>query len=197
MEIKRFLDKVASSEPTPGGGSVSALAGALSASLVSMVAGLSPNQKGMAAVRRKARSHQKKLFKAIEEDARGYQEVLEAFRLPKKTEKERLHRSKSIQKTFQGATVTPRRVCELSLQLLDLSRIAVRDGNPNALSDAAVGAYLADASLRGGLLNIWINLGSVKDKAFVRKMQTFMTRYEKKRIRLMERIEKALRENTP
>jgi len=193
MEIKDFLDEVASSSPTPGGGSASALAGALAASLVGMVAGLSPKQRGMKKIRNRALILQKRLFRAVEEDAKSYQGVLKAFRLPKNTEKEKLRRARAIQRAFVKATVTPQLVTRLSLELLELCLIAVREGNPNAVSDTGVGAYLADTAVKGGLMNILINLGPVKDKAFVRKMLALIGAAEKKRNQRMGRIEKALR----
>ena len=195
MALKTFLDNVASSEPTPGGGSASALAGALSASLISMVAGLSSKQRGMREIRRKSLAIQKRLFKAIDEDAKGYEEVLEAFRLPKHTERARALRSKAIQRAFQKATVIPQLVCRLSLQLLDLCIVVIREGNPNAFSDAGVAAYLADTALKGGLLNIGINLGPVKDRSFRRKLYSLTGRLEKKRTQVMRGIEKALDES--
>ena len=193
MEVKHFLDELASSSPTPGGGSASALAGALAASLVAMVAGLSPKQRGMKKIRNRALILQKRLFRAVEEDAKSYQGVLKAFRLPKNTEKEKLRRARAIPRAFVKATVTPQLVTRLSLELLELCLIAVREGNPNAVSDAAVGAYLADTAVKGGLMNILINLGPVKDKVFVRKMLALIGAAERKRNQRMRRIEKALR----
>jgi len=192
MEIKHFLDELASSSPTPGGGSASALAGALAASLVGMVAGLSQKRRGMKRVRNRTLLLQKRLFRAVEEDAKGYQGVLKAFRLPKNAEKEKLRRSRAIQRAFVKATVTPQLVTRLSLELMELCLIAVREGNANAVSDAAVGAYLSDTAVKGGLMNIRINLGPVKDKAFVRKMQALIRAAEKKRKQRMGRIEKAV-----
>jgi len=193
MEVKHFLDELASSSPTPGGGSASALAGALAASLVAMVAGLSPKQRGMKKIRNRTLVLEKRLFRSVEEDAKGYQGVLKAFRLPKKTEKEKLRRARAIQRAFVKATVTPQLVTRLSLELLELCLIAVREGNPNTVSDAGVGAYLADTAVKGGLMNILINLGPVKDKVFVRKMLALIGAAERKRNQRMRRIEKALR----
>ena len=193
MEMKRFLEKVASDSPTPGGGSVSALAGALSASLVSMVAGLSFKKsqlmkKEVEEIRKKSLMIQKRLFLAINEDAKSYESVLKAFRLPKNTERKRLCRNKMVQNAYKKATVIPKLVCELSIQLLKYSEILVLRGNPNAISDAGVAAFLADAALSGGLLNIRINLGPSQDKMFTRKMNSLMEQYMKKRNDLMGRI---------
>jgi formiminotetrahydrofolate cyclodeaminase len=193
MELKRFLEKVAADTPTPGGGSASALAGALSASLVAMVAGLSfkkdqAKKKEMEGMRREALTIQKRLFRAIEEDSRSFDAVIRAFRLPKGSEKERLHRARMIQKAYQNATLPPQLVCQQSIQLLDFSKTLILKGNPNAMSDAGVAAFLADAALAGGLLNIGINLVAVTEKRFIQKMNLLIKGWTKKRNRLMKVI---------
>jgi formiminotetrahydrofolate cyclodeaminase len=199
MQIKDYLEQLASDHPTPGGGSASALAGALAASLVSMTAGLSVKKgmlekKKVMEIRKKALALQGRLSRSVEEDAQSYDEVLKAFRLPKDTEKERSRRSRMIQKAYQKATVTPRRVCEDCLPLLEFSRTLVSKGNPNAFSDAGVAAFLAGTAIEGGLLNIRINLGAIKDRTFVRKMEGFVRQTAGKKAALMRPILKGLEE---
>jgi formiminotetrahydrofolate cyclodeaminase len=193
MELKRFLEKLSSDTPTPGGGSASALAGALSASLVAMVAGISSRggsakMKGAAGIRRKGLSIQNRLFRAIDEDSKSFDAVIRAFRLPKRSEKERLHRVRQIQKAYREATIVPQQVCRQSLRLLEYSRTLVLRGNPKAISDAGVAAFLADAALAGGMLNIKINLGAVAEEAFVRRMNVSMRNWSRKRNQLMKVI---------
>lgn len=194
MELKRFLEKVSSCTPTPGGGSASALAGALSASLVAMVAGLSSKRggsvkmKGAAGIRRKGVSIQKRLFRAIDEDSKSFDAVIKAFRLPRNSERERLHRARQIQKAYREATLIPQQVCRQSLQLLAYSRTLILNGNPKAISDAGVAAFLADAALAGGLLNININLVAVTEKTFVKRMNVLMRNWARKRNQLMKAI---------
>ena len=193
MELMRFLEKVAANTPTPGGGSASALAGALSASLIAMVAGLSikrgkAKQEGLEEIRKKALIIQKRLFRAVDEDSKSFEAVIKAFRLPRGSEKERLHRVREIQKAYQNATLTPRLVCEQTIQLLEYSKTLVLKGNPNAMSDAGVAAFLADAALAGGLLNVGINLVAVTDRPFAKKMNSSMRRWAKKRNDLMKTI---------
>ena len=197
MDLLKFLENVASVSPIPGGGSVSALAGALSASLLAMVAGLSlkkggDQRKEMREVRKKALALQRTLFLAIEEDAKSFEAVMKAFRLPKTTEKERASRSRAIQKAYQKATVVPQMVCEQSIRLLEYSRFLIQKGNPNAMSDSGVAAFLADAALAGGLLNIGINLVPVTDKAFLKKMRSRMKDWTKQRNRLMGEVMRSL-----
>jgi methenyltetrahydrofolate cyclohydrolase len=197
MEVKRFLEKLSSDTPTPGGGSASALAGALSASLVIMVAGLSSRKdktkkKGMEGIRKKGLSIQKRLFRAIDEDSKSFDAVIKAFRLPRNSEKERLRRVREIQKAYQKATLTPHLVCQQSLQLLEYSKTLILKGNPNAISDAGVAAFLADAALAGGVLNININLVAVTEKNFAKKMNILMRSWARKRNQVMKAILKKL-----
>ena len=197
--IEDYLDRLASDHPTPGGGSASAFAGALAASLISMTAGLSVGRgrlekKELTEIRRKASSIRKRLFVAIEEDARIYEGVLKAFQLPKETEKERFHRSRVLQKAYEKATATPQKVCEGSLPLLEFSRVLISKGNPNARSDAGVAALLANAAIEGGLMNIRINLGFIRNRTFVGRMVEFMKRTARRRRALMGPILRRLEE---
>lgn len=202
MEIKRFLEKLSSATPTPGGGSASALAGTLSASLILMTAGLSVNkgklkEKEIVEIKKSVLRIRKRLFRAVEEDAKCYEAVLKAFRLPKGTERERFIRTKSIQKAFRGATITPQLVCRHSLQLLEYASLLILKGNPNAISDAGVAAYLADTALQGGLLNIGINLGPIREKSFRKKMHSLARRLEERRSQLIRGVQKKLTQSLP
>ena len=198
MEIKRFLEKLSSDTPTPGGGSASALAGTLSASLSLMTAGLSlkkgkMKERELRGIKKAVSGIQKRLFRAIEEDAKSYEAVLKAFHLPKDTEKERIVRSKAIRQAYRKATITPQLVCQQSIELLEYSNTLILKGNPNALSDVGVAAFLADTAVKGGLLNIGINLGPVRDKSFKKKMHSLAGKLEKRRNQLMGRIQKKLK----
>ena len=198
MEIKHFLDALASSRPTPGGGSASALAGSLSASLIAMVAGLSIKKgqiqnRRMREIRRRSLTLQEKLYKTIEEDSRSFDAVMDAFRLPKEGERERLRRSRMIQKAYQKATVAPQKVCDLSIRLLEFSEFLLREGNRNALSDTGVAAALADAALGGGTLNIRINLDAIKDDTFRKEKERWIRQLLKRRDRLLKTIRKEIK----
>jgi formiminotetrahydrofolate cyclodeaminase len=197
MELSRFLEKMSSDTPTPGGGSASALAGALSASLVAMVAGLSfkkgkTKRKEMERIRKKGLSIQKRLLQATDEYSKSFDAVIKAFRLARNSEQERLHRVKEIQKAYQRATLIPQLVCQQSLQLLEYSKTLIIKGSPNAVSDAGVAAFLADAACAGGLLNIRINLAAVTDKNFAKKMNILMRNWGRIRDRVMKAILKKL-----
>ena len=202
MELSRYLEKMSSDTPTPGGGSASALAGALSASLVAMVAGLSmkkdkTKRKEMEGIREKGLSIQKRLLQATDEDSKSFDAVIKAFRLPRNSEKERLHRVKEIQKAYQRATLIPQVVCQRSLQLLEYSKTLIIKGNPNAISVAGVAAFLADAACAGGLLNIKINLAAVTEKKIVKKMNILMRNWGRKKNQLTKAVHKKLIETYP
>ena len=202
MEIIRFLERLSANTPTPGGGSASALAGTLSASLILMAAGLSlkkgkMKERELRGIKKAVSGIQKRLFRAIEEDAKSYEAVLKAFHLPKDTEKERRVRSKAIRRAYRKATITPQLVCQQSIELLEYSNMLILKGNPNALSDVGVAAFLADTALKGGLLNIRINLGPVRDKSFGKMMHSLARILEKRRNQLMGKIQKELKESLP
>ena len=199
MKIEQFLEELASDTPTPGGGCASALAGALAASLTAMVAGLSlkkgklPRAEAQR-IRKRAMTIQRRLYRAIDEDAEGYDAVLRAFRLPKEEEKERLHRSEMIQKALQKAIAAPQVVCEQAIRVLEFCKPLLTEGNPNTTSDTAVAAHLANAALEGGILNIRINLRSIRDRSFRREKEQVMRLFSKRRDRLIREFFRLLRQ---
>ena len=129
---------------------------------------------------------------AIGEDAGSFDAVMEAFRLPRDEEKQRLYRSRMIQTAYQKATVSPKS-CELSLRLLEFSEFFLRKGNQNAFSDTGVASRLAHAALRRGDVNVRINLGSIRDKGFRTQRERFLRRLMQKEDRLMAEIENEIK----
>ncbi|MGA7875732.1 MAG: cyclodeaminase/cyclohydrolase family protein [Desulfoferrobacter sp.] len=174
LKVKQFLEETASNSPVPGGGSVAALSGALAASLAEMVAGLTVGRKGfesvepkMKSIREKAQAFRAKLVEDIQSDSDAYNQVIAAYKLPKATEQEKIERSKAIQAGLRQAAQVPLEVARHSLQILGLAETVVTQGNPNALTDGAVGAMLARTAGLAALYNVKINLSSIKDKEFV------------------------------
>jgi methenyltetrahydrofolate cyclohydrolase len=172
-----FTDLLAafrSSEPTPGGGSASALAGAVGASLVAMVAGL-PTARAAADedVRRLADAGSRcarasdELRALIDRDSEAYDLVVAAFRLPKGTDAEKAARIAGIQHALREATETPLHVMRACGGAIAQAAVVAAFGNRNASSDVRVGLELLGAGLRGAKLNVEINVGSLKDAAFV------------------------------
>jgi formiminotetrahydrofolate cyclodeaminase len=167
-----FLDQLASSAPTPGGGSVAALCGALSAALSSMVANLTLGRekyKDVEPAIREALEQAERLraefTQLIDDDIAAYGALSAAYRLPKATPDEQAERSAHIQGALQGAADAPMRIAEQARQALDLCRALVEIGNPNVISDVGVAAITAHAALESAELNVLINLKAIKDQA--------------------------------
>ena len=172
LSLGEFAERLASAEPTPGGGTASAVAGALAAALVAMVARttigkkkFADRQPAMEAIRDEADALRRNLLIQAEADARAFDAVLAAYRLPRGTPEEEARREAAIQDATRGAIATPLAVGGLARRVLDLARHVAADGNPSAASDAGVGGLLAAAALRGALLNVQINLAQLADTA--------------------------------
>jgi formiminotetrahydrofolate cyclodeaminase len=167
-----FLDELASSAPTPGGGSVAALCGALSAALSSMVANLTLGREKFRDVEPAIhnsleRSEQLRASFAhlIAADIAAYGTLSAAYKLPKATSEEQQARSARIQTALVAAAEVPLQMAEQARQALELCRALVEIGNPNVVSDVGVAALTAHAALESASLNVLINLKTLKDRA--------------------------------
>lgn len=174
-----------SSEPTPGGGSASALSGAIGASLLAMVAGLpkpvasTPEELArLKSAGATCATLALRLEELIDGDSRAYDEVIAAYRLPKATEDEKAARSKGIQAALRAATEAPLDVMRACAAALAEASAIAQLGNGNASSDVAVGKELLRAGLRGAQLNVEINLPSVKDAAYVEGVRHELQRFQ-------------------
>ena len=184
--VGEFLAAVAAPTPTPGGGSVSALAGALSVALSRMVAGLARGKQGyedvadeLVEIEGRAKKAQTRLEALIDEDAQAYDAVVAAMRMPKSSDAEKVSRVDAMQAAYRKATEVPLETMERCIEALELAEAAVNKGNRGATTDAAVAVLLAEAAIRGASLNCSINLASIRD-------ETFRTHAE-------ERVEKLLK----
>lgn len=171
--IEDFLADVASDKPTPGGGSVSALAGSMGASLARMVAGLTLGKDKYAEVEMEmqevadlAEDLQEELTKAVARDSDAFDAVMAAFRLPRETDGDKEARSTAIQAATRLATEVPLQTAKAAAKVIDLAQTVAEKGNPNAITDAGVAALLGLAAVEGALLNVDINLGSIKDEEY-------------------------------
>ena len=180
-----FLEAVAQPTATPGGGSVSALAGALAASLAEMVAGLSRKKKSQAAYADQlsqavAEMHAAaaELAEAIDRDAQSYNAVLAAFKLPKDTPEEERRRQDEIQKATRGAAQVPMTVARKSLDIYERLGQLEAISSASMLSDLRVARFMAAAGARGALANVTINLDSITDASFVAAMRNQMAEIE-------------------
>jgi glutamate formiminotransferase/formiminotetrahydrofolate cyclodeaminase len=180
--IADFLKKLASEAPVPGGGSVSALSGALGAALIAMYGKLGTLRKGVSSddqeilqkISIEAASYQNKLTRLVTEDCLAYMEVMEAYKLPKTTEEESKARQQAIQRAFHVAVEIPLETMNACIECLHLIAEVALVGNPSAFSDLKVAQYMCQAGAKGAMENILINLPSIKDPEFVRMAETKM-----------------------
>ena len=175
LSMEAFTRKLASADPTPGGGSVAAAVGAFGAGLIRMVALLTANSPKYAAVApqctaasQSAQALSDELLKLVDEDAAAFDRVSEAYRLPKSSDAEKSARSARIQAAISAAIDPPLRVIGASLAISELAAELVDIGNQNALSDIGCAALCAQAAAHGGALNVEINASALKDRALAR-----------------------------
>ena len=181
LDVLKFLDVVDSNSPAPGGGSVSALASSLGASLARMVAHLSFGKKKYEAlsddVKAKFVANFDELLKIknelndlIDRDSEAYNTVMAAYKLPKETDEEKAARNTEIQKSLKYAIQTPYDIVVLSGKAISLLGEILANGNQNAITDIGVGTMLLMVGLEGGILNVKVNLTSIEDAAYVEKI---------------------------
>ncbi|OGO06971.1 MAG: hypothetical protein A2Y73_09225 [Chloroflexi bacterium RBG_13_56_8] len=199
--VAEFLDRLASSNPTPGGGSGAALGGALAASLISMVCNLTIGKKGYEAVQEamsnlliRSEALRKELPQLLEADMRVYGKVMETYRLPRKTAEEKQAQQEAMQDALKEASRVPLTIAERCGQLVELALPAAEMGNQWAVSDAGVAAFLAEASMHAALLNVYINLASITDKGFVDETLTHIQTITEGKGELKEQVVTIVRE---
>ncbi|WP_339002337.1 cyclodeaminase/cyclohydrolase family protein [Fusobacterium animalis] len=207
LDVLKFLDVVDSNSPAPGGGSVSALASSLGASLARMVAHLSFGKKKYEAlsddVKAKFVANFDELLKIknelndlIDRDSEAYNTVMAAYKLPKETDEEKAARSTEIQKSLKYAIQTPYDIVVLSGKAISLLGEILANGNQNAITDIGVGTMLLMVGLEGGILNVKVNLSSIKDTAYVEKITKeiydIKAVAEKEKERIMDIVNSAL-----
>ncbi len=181
MEIKdktlqHFLDELASKQATPGGGSVAALMGAQAAALVSMVCHLTIGKEKYQSVEiemqdllKEAEALRETLTDMIRADVEVFERLMACYAMPKSTEQEKIERSEAIQLILKEATLVPLACAQACMQAIELSRIAAEKGNTGVVSDAGVAVMAAYSGLKSAALNVYINTGSLKDKAFAQE----------------------------
>ncbi|GJD89039.1 Methenyltetrahydrofolate cyclohydrolase [Methylobacterium hispanicum] len=171
--IAEFLDGLASSSPTPGGGGAAAISGAMGAALVSMVCNLTIGKKKYVEVEAElqevlARSEalRAELTGMIAEDVKAFDAVMGAYGLPKATDDEKAARAAKIQEALREATDVPLACCRACRKVIDLALVTAEKGNLNVVSDAGVAVLSAFAGLRSAALNVWVNAKGLEDRAF-------------------------------
>jgi formiminotetrahydrofolate cyclodeaminase len=175
-QVDDFIEELASDSPAPGGGSVAALSGTMGAGLVSMVAQLTIGKKGYEDVESLMRETlaasekiRKELTHLVDKDTMAFNQVMASFKMSKTTETEKSTRSESIQAAFKNATSTPLRVAECCLDVLELALSIAGKANQNTASDLGVAGQMAYAGVEGAVMNVKINLPSIKDSTWAQE----------------------------
>lgn len=193
--LERYLTDAASGSPTPGGGSVSALAGALATTMASMSVNLTlgrPEFKEVEPLLKELckgfEEKRKEMLSLMHQDMEAYQGVMKAYRMPKSQPEEKKQRSLAIQEALKGAMEVPLRLFRCSLNLLeDVNRMADKV-NPNLVGDVAVAAILAEAALKGARVNIEVNLSGIKDDDLVKKTRAEISRASERAQSLLKEV---------
>ncbi len=195
MKLNDFIDEVSRESPAPGGGSIAALAGALGASLSSMVSNLTANKRGSENVddilneaADKAQEVKNKLVKAIDDDTNAFNAFMDAKRLPAKTEEQKIEREKAMLEGLKQAVMVPLNTAIQSLEAIKIAETVVEYGNPNSITDVGVGAQIAYTGVKGGVYNVLINLKDISDEEFVNEMKTKCDELEKEAKVLVEKV---------
>ena len=173
MTIQTFLDELASKASTPGGGGAAAVSGAMGAALISMVANFTIGKKGCEDVEEeskqilaKSEELRARLTDAINDDVDVFNRVMAAYGMPKESDEEKATRSTEIQAALKEATDVPLECAKLCREVVNLSQPIAEKGNKNVISDAGVAVLAGYAGLRSAALNVYINIGGIKDKEF-------------------------------
>ena len=178
QSIQDFLAQTASNNPVPGGGSISALNGAIATALAEMLAQLTIGKKKYIEVENEMKETVDKLsqprehfFQDNDRDAGAYKLVMNAFKLPKETDEEKGIRTNQIQDATKHAALIPMEIAQRAFSLLDTIEYTTRKGNQNAVTDGCISMMTCRTAVLGALLNVRINLGSIKDTSFVKDLE--------------------------
>lgn len=195
LSLVELANITASKEPVPGGGSIAAVCGGLSGALTEMVANLTIGKKkyalvedDMMMIKDRALALRNLLLDDIEKDSAAFTLVMEAFGLPKATDDEKLLRSAAIQDGLKGAAKIPYGIATKSYEVMELAAIVVEKGNNNAKTDGLVSIMLARTAVLAALLNVQVNLDSIKEEAYVNQMSHYVQELKEKTFALEDRV---------
>ncbi|HEY3391029.1 MAG TPA: glutamate formimidoyltransferase [Prolixibacteraceae bacterium] len=177
LSLSEFARETASDSPAPGGGSVAAFVGAIGAALGSMVANLTSHKRGwddrweeFSEWAEKGKMIYEELLKLVDKDTEAFNQIMEAFKLPKETPSEITIRKNAIQSATKEAIEIPFQVMQLSYQSMEIIEAMAEIGNPNSVTDAGVGALCATTAVSGAYLNVLVNASDFKDKVAIDKI---------------------------
>lgn len=201
--IQEFMADLASNLPAPGGGGVAAISGALGAGLVAMVCHLTIGKKGyeqswedLKVSLAESDKLRQRLLELVDEDARAFTRVIEAFKMPKENPGEQEKRAAAIQSAYRIAADVPFDIASQCCQVLKLALPLVDQANVNAISDIGVAAYTAYAGVESAIMNVNINLPSIKDEEYVKlrtsQLEKILTEAADLRDQISQQVNKEL-----
>ena len=195
LSLAEFAHKTASEAPAPGGGSVSAYLGSLGISLGTMVANLSSHKRGwddrweeFSNTAEKGQKLIKKLLDLVDKDTESFNQIMLAFRLPEGDSKEKKIKEEAIKKATIHAIEVPLEIMRTSLESMDVIMEMAKNGNPNSVSDAGVGALCARSAVIGGYLNVKINCKDLTDEKLVNEFLNKAEKIKESAVKLEEDI---------
>jgi glutamate formiminotransferase/formiminotetrahydrofolate cyclodeaminase len=203
MNLRAFADETASESPAPGGGSISAYVGSLGVALGTMVANLSASKRGwedqiseFSQWAEKGQQIKDTLLKSVDEDTRAFNEIMNAFGLPKSNDSEKQARTEAIENATKYACLVPYKVMQTSYESLDMLGVMIEKGNQNSVTDAGVGVLCVKTAVRGAYFNVLVNAKGLKDKAWADKMiadaKTLLAQNHHKADALLAKVEAAI-----
>jgi formiminotetrahydrofolate cyclodeaminase len=176
--LRHFLDKLCSRSPEPGGGSASALTGAIAASLSGMLASLTIDKKGYEDVQNEmkkiladASSLKDDLLDLLQKDTEAFDDASKAFKMPKETQAQKTLRAQAIEEGLKKATEVPLAIMQKSREVAGLAAEVLKKGNTMAITDGAISALFAEAAAMGAMINVRINFSWMKDQDYIRKVE--------------------------
>ena len=176
--LRFFLDKLCSDSPEPGGGSASALTGAIAASLSGMLAELTVHKKGyedawpeMEEILKQASQLKEDMLELLQRDTEAFDDAAKAFKMPKDSEEEKLRRSEAIEAGLVKASEVPLAIMEKSLDVARLAQRVLKKGNEMDITDGAISALFAESAAIGGMMNVRINFSWMKNEEYIEKTE--------------------------
>ena len=198
-KIEDFINDLSSPLPSPGGGSVAGLVGALSGSLNSMVYSLTVNKKSFEKkdletqklvldFKEASAKFTKKALMLMEEDRKEFNKLMDCYKLPKETEEEKEFRNKEIKQRTVKAMMAPKKLAEECYKFYDNIDAAVEYGNKMLVSDAVCAAILLNAAVESAIVNVKINLNSLKHLPIAKEIEKEMKELEENSLKRKEKI---------
>lgn len=202
--LKAFAEDTSSESPAPGGGSISAYAGALGAALSTMVANLSANKRGwddrweeFSGYADRGIALQTKLLALVDADTEAFNGIMDAYGMPKGTDSQKEARTEAIQAATKHAIDIPMEVAEIAYEAMEVAESMAQIGNPNSITDAGVGAMCLRTAVMGAVLNARVNAGDLEDKEYVertlKRCEELVNQAQAKEASVLSRVDEILK----